>query len=236
MREELNQVVSQIEGEIVEKQRQIALLKSLDFTKPIDEDAWHELCETPLRGSELLGVLVKNTFPLAENIVVHCNYVYFDLFGFKVQIPTSRRRGINVDTSWYKDGRREEPRFRYTTVIQCLNNYFNAVDNKKGWYECAKNRLMGYKSCKWKLCLAWFLHYKWKKVDRKLFEERKAQEEKAYDDNLKAYQDNKKEIEHKIYMLFDVLLPTIEKFSSKHDMYNDGWGYSVGEIRELENK
>lgn len=236
MNEELNQAVSQIEEEIVEKQRQIDLLESMDFTKPIDEDTWHELCETPLRSSKLLGALVKNTFPLVENIVVHCNYVYFDLFGFKVQIPTSRRRGINVDTSWYGYGYREEPKFRYTTTIQRLNDYFNAVDNKKGWYECAKSRLMGYESCKWKLCLAWFLYYKWKKVDRKLFEERKVQEERAYDEILKAYQDKKKEVEYKVSMLFDTLLPTIEKFSSKHYMYNDGWGYSVEKIRELENR
>lgn len=236
MNEELNQAVSQIEEEIVEKQRQIDLLESMDFTKPIDEDTWHELCETPLRSSKLLGVLVKNTFPLAENIVVHCNYVYFDLFGFKVQIPTSRRRGINVDTSWYGYGYREEPKFRYTTTIQRLNDYFNAVDNKKGWYECAKSRLMGYESCKWKLCLAWFLYYKWKKGDRKLFEERKTQEERAYNEILKVYQDKKKEVEYRVSMLFDALLPTIEKFSSKHYMYNDGWEYSVEKIRELENR
>lgn len=163
IQKELSDVITRLNENIEELQSQIALLQSINFSKPVDENTWHELCETPLRSSSLLAALVQNIFPLAENVVVHCNYVYFNIMGFKVQIPTSRRRSINVDTSWYKKDN-GEPKLEYSTTIQCLMGYFDAVDNKKGWYECAKNRLRYPETCKkWFLFIVWFFYYKWKK-------------------------------------------------------------------------
>lgn len=86
---DVSEAIRDLNREIDEAQNKIAIVKSIDFTKPVTENQWHTICETPLRSSDLLAVLVKNTFPLAENILVHCNYVYFDMLGFKVQIPTS---------------------------------------------------------------------------------------------------------------------------------------------------
>ena len=86
---DVSDAIKELNREIDETQNKIAIVKSIDFSKPVTEKQWHTICETPLRSSDLLAVLVKNTFPLAENIVVHCNYVYFDMLGFKVQIPTS---------------------------------------------------------------------------------------------------------------------------------------------------
>lgn len=144
---DVSEVIRDLNREIDETQNKIAIVKSIDFTKPVTESQWHTICETPLRYSNLLAVLVKNTFPLAENILVHCNYVYFDMLGFKVQIPTSRCQGINVDTSWYRKDN-GEPTKIYSDTIENMIKYFNAVDNKLGWYECAKHRLRYGKTCK----------------------------------------------------------------------------------------
>ena len=46
------------------------------------EDTWHKICFTSLRTSDLMGRLLKNIFPDAEDIKVDCNYVMFTLYGF----------------------------------------------------------------------------------------------------------------------------------------------------------
>lgn len=84
---------------------QIKLIESIEEVKEINEDIWHKFCETPLRYSTLLSEFVKQLFPEAENIRVGCNNVDFEYMGFKIQIPTSRCLGINIDTSWYERDR-----------------------------------------------------------------------------------------------------------------------------------
>lgn len=105
MEKDVIEAVQENEEEINKLKSQNAFMQTIDFSKPVNEETWHKICETPLRTSQLLGILVKNTFPVAEDIIVHCNYVYFTLLGFKVQIPTYRNQGINVDADWYKRGR-----------------------------------------------------------------------------------------------------------------------------------
>lgn len=105
MEKDIIEAIQENEEEINKLKSQNAFMQTIDFSKPVDEETWHKICETPLRTSQLLGILVKNTFPEAEDIIVHCNYVYFTLLGFKVQIPTSRSQGINVDADWYKRDR-----------------------------------------------------------------------------------------------------------------------------------
>ena len=158
---DIKEVIQEIDENISELMLQKEILQNLDFSKPVDEETWHKLCETPLRNSDLLGVLVKNIFPLAEDIKVHCNYVYFNLLGFKVQIPTSSCYSINIDTSWYRCSYWEEPKLVYDPVIDEITKYFEAVNNHKGWYECAKNRIRSGESYrKWFLFLIWFIFNK----------------------------------------------------------------------------
>lgn len=102
MEKDVIEAIKENEEKINELKNQNTFMQTIDFSKPVDEETWHKICETPLQTSQLLGILVKNTFPEAEDIIVHCNYVYFTLLGFKVQIPTFRSWGINIDTSWYK--------------------------------------------------------------------------------------------------------------------------------------
>lgn len=232
---DVSEAVIELNNELEDIQRKIALVKSIDFTKPVTEKQWHTICETPLRSSDLLAVLVKNTFPLAENILVHCNYVYFDMLGFKVQIPTSLHRGINVDTSWYEKDY-GEPTEIYSEPIESLIKYFDAVDNKKGWYECAKHRVTYGETCKkWWLFITWWFKYRWKDPKRKLFEEVKSQQEEAYKERVERYHSKRKKIRNKTEKLLNELLPLIDGFSKDHNKYEGQGGYSIAEIKEFEN-
>ena len=232
---DVSDVIKELNKTIDETQNKIAIVKSIDFTKPVTEDQWHLICETPLRNSNLLAVLVKNTFPLAENILVNCNYVYFDMLGFKVQIPTSRLRGINVDTSWYEKDR-GEPTIQYSSSIQSMIEYFDAVDNKKGWYECAKHRLTYGKTCKkWLLFIVWWFKYRWKDPKREQFEEVKSKQEQEYKERVENYRSNRKDIKNKTEMFLNELLPLLDEFSTQHYNYNDKGNYSIEKIREFEN-
>lgn len=233
---DVSEAIRDLNREIDEAQNKIAIVKSIDFTKSVTESQWHTICETPLRNSDLLAVLVKNTFPLAENILVHCNYVYFDMLGFKVQIPTSRCQGINVDTSWYRkdDG---EPTKIYSETIENMIKYFNAVDNKLGWYECAKHRLRYGKTCKkWLLFIVWWFKYRWKDPKRKQFEEVKSKQEQAYKERVEKYRSERKDLKNKTETLLNQLLPLLNEFSTQHYDYNSRGGcYSIEQIREFEN-
>lgn len=233
---DVSEAIKELNKQIDEAQDKIAIVKSIDFTKPVTESQWHRICETPLRSSDLLAVLVKNTFPLAENIVVHCNYVYFDMLGFKVQIPTSRLRGINVDTSWYEKDR-GVPTLKYSKEIRNMIAYFDAVDNKKGWYECAKHRLTYGKTCeKWFLFIVWWFKYKWKDPKREQFEEVKSKQEYEYKERVKRYYSKRKDLKNKIEKLINELLPLLDEFSTQHYDYNGRGGCcSIEQIREFEN-
>ncbi len=232
---DISDAIAKLEKTIEDANNQISFIKSIDFSKPVTENQWHLICETPLRNSELLAVLVKNTFPLAENIKVHCNYVYFNMLGFKVQIPTSRSHGINVDTTWYRkdDG---EPTKIYSETIEDMIKYFNAVDNKLGWYECAKHRLRYGKTCKkWWLFIVWWFKYRWKDPKRKQFEEVKSQQEQQYRERVEKYRSQRQEIKNKTEKLVNELLPVLDEFSKDHYMFNNDYGFSIARIREYEN-
>lgn len=136
----INEALQELQEEIDEKQNQISLIKNIDWSKPVDEEVWHEICETPLRSSDLLGVLVKNIFPDAENINVYCNYVYFSLDGFECGLPTSRCNGVYIKTDWYKKDN-GEPSSPYFANHSVMKKYFDAKDNGEHWNTLFKYRL-----------------------------------------------------------------------------------------------
>lgn len=236
MDKNINEAIEEIKEDIETLKLQIQLLENLDLSKSVDEDIWHNICETPLRSSDILGVLVKNIFPLAENIIVHCNYVYFDMLGFKVQIPTSRCRGINVDLSWYHNY--SKPQLYYPSALGYLIKYFEAVDNNLGWYEKMKCRVSYGEHCKkYILFLAYIFKYKWKKVNRELVEEEKEKFNQSYQKQVIKYYKDKSEIHQKSEKLINELLPLLDNFSKQHFPYNQGspYGTTIEKIKELED-
>ena len=59
----VEEAIKDLQEDITEKQNQIELIKNIDWNKPVNEETWHQICDTPLRTSDLLGALVKNIFP-----------------------------------------------------------------------------------------------------------------------------------------------------------------------------
>ena len=115
-------------------------------------------------------------------------------------------------------------------------DYFDAVDNKKGWYECAKHRLRYGKTCKkWWLFIVWWFKYRWKDPKRKQFEEVKSKQEQAYKERVEKYRSERKDLKNKTETLLNQLLPLLNEFSTQHYDYNSRGGcYSIEQIREFE--
>lgn len=232
---EIAEAIDELNEEAVSVNEKISLIESLDISKPVTQDKWHAICETPLRGSNLLKIIVKNTFPLAENITIGCNYVYFEMLGFDVQIPTFRSNSINVDTSWYcKD--HGEPVCVYDAYVENMIEYFHAVDNKLGWYECAKHRIQHGKTYKkWFLFTAWWMKYRWKAPNRQEFERVKIKQEQKHKERVEKYYLNRKIIRHKAKKLLNELLPLLDEFSNTHNKFDDiQCLYSIEQIKVFE--
>ena len=236
MNKTVQDAIAEINENINELQEQLKLIQSFDFTKPVTEDVWHEICKTPLRSSDLLAILVKNIFPDAENILVQCNYVYFELMGFKVQIPTSLARGINVDTSWYEKDN-GEPSKIYLPDAQTMKLYLEAVDQNANWYERAKIRCRFADSwSKPRLFLWWHLKHRWIKIDREKWEARFKREEAEFQKRIESYHEKRQKIKEKSARLIHDVVPMLDKFSTTHSAYNNGFGQcSIEQIKEFEN-
>lgn len=238
MEKDVIEAIKENEEEINELKNQNTFMQTIDFSKPVDEETWHKICETPLRTSQLLGILVKNTFPEAEDIIVHCNYVYFTLLGFKVQIPTSRSQGINIDTSWYKTDR-GTPQLHLSEAQKNTLKYYEALDNGESWRTLEKlrfhyaNSTLNYK--KWVLPFTWLFKYKWKKLDRDEFERQMEEMEDNLEKRIENYKRERKDMHDKALLLRDTVLPMLDNYSTVHRNFNDSHTtISIKEILSLE--
>lgn len=229
----IEESIKRLQEEIKEKEKQIKLIKNINNNQIVTEQEWHEICETPLRNSNLLEQLVKNIFPDAENIQNYVNYVYFDLLGFRCAIPTSLCQGIYIDVKWYlKDT--GKPNNIYSGSAKIMKKYFDAIDNKDSWYTCAKLRLnyrCFYK--KWVLFLLWFGKYKWKDDRRKEWEIEFQKQEENFQYRLEEYHNERKQMHDKVVKMHDELIPRLNNFSNQ--IYKlEGW-YSIEDIFRFEN-
>lgn len=235
--EEAVEAINDLQEEIKEKQNQIELIKNINWSKPVDEKTWHAICETSLRTSDLLKILVTNTFPDAQNIIIHPNYVYFDLYGFECAIPTSRNEGIYINTNWYQKDFGEPT--SADTNLQCrMKEYFEAKDNKENWEILFNKRLPGYKSHrKWVKFIMWFCYYKWKNDHRDNWEETFAVSQKHLEQKIDSYHKTRKEMHERTKLMVGVVIPKLSKFSpnvSNLQDCNNLFTLSLNEIAESE--
>ena len=109
---DLNEDIEEAQKKIAEEKQYIELIRNLDTTQTVTEKKWHELCETPIRYSDILKIFVRNMWSEADNIKITANSVRFGLYGFTVSIPTSRCMGIEiVSDPTFQYLRKEEPKF-----------------------------------------------------------------------------------------------------------------------------
>ena len=244
----INHIVSEalhnLDKEQLDIEHRRNLIKSIDWTKPVTEDEWHALCETSARSSEiLLSTLVKNIFPDAIDIVHTPNYVSFSLLGYRIQIPTSRCRGINIATNWYKNIWFEKNALHNSPIhsadIFDLKKYFDAKDQKLGWRAEAEARIHGESYYNdFQLFWLWFTRWKWKKIDRVWFETTWKEEEYQHNEAVKRLE--KAEVENKKHLKFivETLIPELNKFSTEHNAFFDSFSgrthLSINDILRIE--
>lgn len=214
IQKELNEAEEILQDEVNEKMKLLTLVRSLNTSKPVNEKTWHRITQTPLRTSKaVMSALAKSIFPDAEDIIVSCNAVQFNLYGFTVQIPTSAETCIYIDTSWYE---KTEIPFEYWSYNQYVRLQ-NFLDDKNPSISSKVRYAVGNWYSKPMELLIYLTHRKEieKKCDRNKLEKElrlmisltqrhcKTQAEKA---QLNHEQADK---------MANVLLPELRKFSNK---------------------
>lgn len=209
---DITEAIEFLQNEIQEKQHQIKILKNLNIEQPVSETTWHQICLTTMRGSQLMGTLLKAIFPEAEDIKVGANYVFFRLYGFECQLPTSFEKCILINTSWYtpkkirsyddwkgfKTHRIEEfLKKKKTTLFDKVE--FTAGNKYRKWYEV-------------------IYYFKNKKeieenVNRERLKEELKQSQMNYAVEVLKIENKNREIYHKVQTMEHDLLPELYKFT-----------------------
>lgn len=214
MGKQLQEAVEELQNEKEHIEEQIQFLQTLDLTKPVNQEMWHMICDTPLRTSDDLLTLLYSIFPDAIDGKVGCNYVSFHLYDFECQIPTYHKNAIGVKMDWtYK---LNKPAYFYLdTPSERMQKYFRNLDNHASWETLLDLRVSDYsnlpKFIKW---ILWFGKYKWKDDHRKEWEEKFEEDEQKYQKALQTYQENLKQLKKKIEIFQTKLLPTLLTFTS----------------------
>lgn len=63
---EKEKAICTLQNDIADKQEQIKFIEELDETRPVTEEQWTYICNTPLRTSDILIDIVKAIFPNCE--------------------------------------------------------------------------------------------------------------------------------------------------------------------------
>ena len=69
--DEKSKAIDIIRSDIADKQEQIKFIEELDETRPVTEEQWTYICNTPLRTSDILIDIVKAIFPNCEKVELH---------------------------------------------------------------------------------------------------------------------------------------------------------------------
>lgn len=224
--DQLQIAIQSIDNEITELQQRKEFLKSIDTKKVLNEDEWHELCQSCLRSNSILNVFVANIFPNATDIHVGPNYVKFTLYDINCYLPTSLVKGIEIDVKQFV--KTKEPIYmdRNTTYIspklEILNNYINA----NNWDE--KSSIIignGYK--KSARFILWHCKYKFK--HKEYLEKQKLYQEE-YDGNFEQITKTYSELVNKqkdmINIIKSKVIPELSKFTDNIRLYKPYITYS----------
>lgn len=209
---EIKEVYDMLMTDKQELEQQLSILSSIDTTKPIDEETWHQICETPLKTSKIMIQFVKNIFPDATDIRLEVSFIFFQLYGFTCAIPLFSDYTIRIDTNWYiKDF--GEPKTVDDSEEARMREYFIAKDENKNW-----NQLLTYlepynKDPKWKRWFLWYCKYKWKEIDREQWEHIFDKNDELVEELKKSYDKDRDEMYQKTKIMIEQVIPKLQTFS-----------------------
>lgn len=235
IQKELNEAEEILQDEVNEKMELLTLVRSLNASKPVDEKTWHRITQTPLRTSKaVMSALTKSIFPDAENIIVGCNAVQFNLYGFTVQIPTSVETCIYIDTSWYEKTEIPFECWSYNQYVR-LQNF---LDDKNPSISTKVRYAVGNWYSKPMELLIYLTHRKEieKKCDRNKLEKELRLMISLTQRHCKT-QAEKTQLNHEqADKMANVLLPELRKFSNKFLNVRSGGSSSLDVYEILEKE
>lgn len=231
------EAIESLKTEIEEKKKQMELLEHIDFEKPCTEDEWHKLCETNLRTSDLMGILVKSIFPNCESIEVRRNYVSFQLYGFWCYLPTFAKKRIEVDTSWWRKRKGFISFKEY-----CSRTYHNKVvyefsekENKTISDYVDLVRPLDKKRSDIEKRLIYLINKK--KIDKAVEKEYKHLDDikRQYNEITESNKIQMAAIQQKTKIFTEQLLPELYKFTDKVDAYKFVTYGNVPKVEDIVN-
>ena len=219
-----------LQEQIKEKEEYIKLIQNIDVNQIVTEKEWHKFCETPIRCSEILKIFVKNLWADAENIEVCANDTRFDLYGFKVSIPTSRCMGMEIVIDWefFKYIREKKPEFTPSREVKRIMDYIELKEQKNvDWYTLYKakvpTRVAEANYRKYYCWFLWNVQYKYMKIDEEYWKAEYEKEKQEFEIRMEKYYKHQREMFDRCSVLFEQLIPEINKFSTNISIYPNGF-------------
>lgn len=212
------------------------LMKSIDFSKPITEDYFHELCETPLRyDNNFMCECVKQIFPMSTDITNRCNYVVFNINGFIVHLPNSRSRGVEIEIESIPKVSTID--YSADNKIKWLQEYIELIDTKASWYVKAQKR-NGNNFRKWVLPFWYFFHIIPKdnkeKRNRNWYQNQLDELIKNKQQSIERQQEKYNQFIDKWRIYLEEVKPILLTFTQNIRGYNSPW-YSKDFFEEIRN-
>ena len=189
LQEDINSTIKKLNENISISEKQKSFIKALDWEKPVSEDTWHMLCETPLRHTDSIAILLQNTFPEGENFNIESNYITFYINYYKVYIPFTENFAIYINRSVIPQ--KPIPPMNHFDIPN-LEAYYELKHEHKytywflNWYEMVSLRLIGNYS-KPKAFFLWFFKCLWKDDKEQEYIAKKEESKKIYDKKLQQY-------------------------------------------------
>lgn len=213
---------------------QIEKVKNLEI-KPVTQDEWLKLCETPIRYSNIILELAKETFPNGVNFKRTPNEVKFELYGFEVLIPTHQSKVVKIDTHWYSKYYNKE--IEVISSYKYMRKYFELLDSGTyNWYDLAYCRCAQRDEfSKFKLFMWWFIGGKWRKVNRVAWNDLFKKEENHYKNMIENRHNLKKHVEENMPK-FIKAVEELSGFGKVYGYVDINGVYGLNELDEFVNK
>lgn len=222
---EVHEIISELQEDVTEKQKEIAIIKATDFSKPIDLKTWDKLCKTTvfkwLGKNNIATEVVKQIFPEAKELYNNPNDVSFKINGF-ICFLSKLGDGLETNVTWYE---KIKPRTFNQWCVHSedymVKNYFKyimpyfklkkpTVHNKVRLY--MKRCYRGRGIWNYFIYVSNYMAIK-KAIDRDFLNGIEKQMKDAYEQYLKRCEEKSKELDEKLIKFRLEVIPVLERFS-----------------------
>lgn len=225
----VDSIVTKIQIEINEKQKEIAIIETVDFTKFMDIKTWNKLCETTifneLGNNNIATEIVKMIFPEAKNVYNTVNEVVFTIEGINCMLSTEGN-GLQIDLSWYTKTQPDTfEEWLMHSHDYMVKNYINYVERyRKKEKPSVHDKIRLYKNNRYHGKSLWdyfiyIVNYKnINTTNDKILHDMTEFTKDAHEKYLIQSEKKNRELDKKITIFWTKVLPVLEKFSGNLQM------------------